>query len=235
MSSEDENYVTVTVKARGREVAIPCRNAIVVTARADGSPGPALHVGDLDQEALPVLADGAVSELLSFGVRTGVPEDRIRSVSSTRRHAADTRRRKSGARSYTTSTSMRTRSPARRRRMSRDDQVTKITVEYKGCRRELEAKSAMVVVTLDDSSEDGVLSGSFGVRDLANLAHGAVAMVLKLAAKLGVDPNTAKGFILLPALEGDIAAATEEAYCVDFGARDEIARIAEDLGVDADI
>lgn len=27
----------------------------------------------------------------------------------------------------------------------------------------------------------------------------------------------------------------EEAYCVDFGARDEIARIAEDLGVDADI
>lgn len=67
--------------------------------------------------------------------------------------------------------------------MSRDDQMTKITVEYKGCRRELEAKSAMVVVTLED----------------------------------------------------DIAAAAEEAYCVDFGARDEIARIAEDLGVDADI
>lgn len=78
MSSEDENYVTVTVKARGREVAIPCRNAIVVTARADGSLGPALHVGDLDQEALPVLADGAVSELLSFGVRAGVPEDLVR-------------------------------------------------------------------------------------------------------------------------------------------------------------
>ena len=130
--------------------------------------------------------------------------------------------------------------------MSRDDQMTKITVEYEGCRRELEAKSAMVVVTLDDSSEDGVLSGSFGVRDhrhlahgavamVLKLAHGAVAMVLKLAAKLGVDPNTAKGFILLPALEDDIAAAAEEAYCVDFGARDEIARIAEDLGVDADI
>lgn len=33
---------------------------------------------------------------------------------------------------------------------------------------------------------------------------------------------------------GDIAAAAEEAYCVDFGACDEIARIAEDLGVDAD-
>lgn len=78
MSSEDENYVTVTVKARGREVAIPCRIAIVVTARADGNPGPALHVGDLDQDALPVLADGAVSELLSFGISAGVPENRMR-------------------------------------------------------------------------------------------------------------------------------------------------------------
>lgn len=78
MSSEDENYVTVTVKARGREVAIPCRNAIVVTARADGNPGPALHVGDLDLAALPVLVDSAVSELLSFGYRVGVPEDRMR-------------------------------------------------------------------------------------------------------------------------------------------------------------
>lgn len=77
-SEEDENYVTVTVKARGREYSLHCRNAVVVTARANGSPGPALHVGDLDQEALPVLADGAVSELLSFGVRAGVPEDRIR-------------------------------------------------------------------------------------------------------------------------------------------------------------
>lgn len=233
MSSEDENYVTVTVRARGREISVPCRNAVVVTARADGSPGPACHIGDLDRDALPVLAARAVSELLSFGIRAGVPEDVMRIELVHAAQAADTRRRKSGTRSYTTSTSMRTNLP-RRRRMSRDDQMTKITVEYKGCRRELEAKSAMVVVTLDDSSEDGVLPGSFGVRDLANLAHGAVAMVLKLAAKLGVDPNTAKGFILLPALEGDIAAATEEAYCVDFGARDEIARIAEDLGVDAD-
>lgn len=78
MSSEDENYVTVTVKARGREYSLRCRNAVVVTARADGSPGPACHIGDLDRDALPVLADGAVSELLSFGVRVGVPEDRIR-------------------------------------------------------------------------------------------------------------------------------------------------------------
>lgn len=78
MSSEDENYVTVTVKARGREMSVLCRNAVVVTARADGSPGPACHIGDLDRDALPVLADGAVSELLSFGIRAGVPEDRMR-------------------------------------------------------------------------------------------------------------------------------------------------------------
>lgn len=78
MSSEDENYVTVTVKARGREVSVPCRNAVVVTARADGSPGPACHIGNLDRDALPVLADSAVSELLSFGIRAGVPEDRMR-------------------------------------------------------------------------------------------------------------------------------------------------------------
>lgn len=78
MSSEDENYVTVTVKARGREVSVPCCNAVVVTAKADGSPGPACHIGDLDRDVLPVLADSAVSELLSFGIRAGVPEDRMR-------------------------------------------------------------------------------------------------------------------------------------------------------------
>lgn len=78
MSSEDENYVTVTVRARGRGYSLHCRNAVVVTARADGSTGPALHIGDLDREALPVLADSAVSELLSFGIRAGVPEDRMR-------------------------------------------------------------------------------------------------------------------------------------------------------------
>lgn len=51
---------------------------MVVTARADGSPGPACHIGDLDRGALPVLAASAVSELLSFGIRVGVPEDRMR-------------------------------------------------------------------------------------------------------------------------------------------------------------
>lgn len=77
-SEEDENYVTVTVKARGREYSLHCRNAVVVTTRADNIPGPALHIGDLDRDALPVLAGSAVSELLSFGIRAGVPEGRMR-------------------------------------------------------------------------------------------------------------------------------------------------------------
>ena len=77
-SEEDENYVTVTVKARGREHSLYCRTAVVVTARADNIPDPACHIGDLDRDALPVLADRAVSELLSFGIGAGVPEDRMR-------------------------------------------------------------------------------------------------------------------------------------------------------------
>ncbi len=45
-SEEDENYVTVTVKARGREHSLYCRTAVVVTARADNIPGPACHIGE---------------------------------------------------------------------------------------------------------------------------------------------------------------------------------------------
>lgn len=78
MSSEDENYVTVTVKARGREVSVPCREAVVVTKRADGALGPALHIGDIGPGSFTVLAEAAVSELVSLGVRSGIPEDRTR-------------------------------------------------------------------------------------------------------------------------------------------------------------
>ena len=77
MSSEDENYVTVTVRARGREVAVPCREAVVVTMRPGACRGPRF-MSRLDPESLPVLAEAAVSELVSFGVRAGIPEDRAR-------------------------------------------------------------------------------------------------------------------------------------------------------------
>lgn len=78
MSSEDENYVTVTVEARGREVSVPCREAMVVTKRAGGALGPALHIGDIGPGSFTVLAEAAVSELVSLGVRAGIPEDRAR-------------------------------------------------------------------------------------------------------------------------------------------------------------
>lgn len=77
-SEEDENYVTVTVKARGREVSVPCREAVVVTKRAGGTLGPALHIGDIGPGSFTVLAEAAVSELVSLGVRAGIPEDRTR-------------------------------------------------------------------------------------------------------------------------------------------------------------
>lgn len=78
MSSEDENYVTVTVKARGREVSVPCREAVVVTKRAGDALGPTLHIGDIGPGSFTVLAEAAVSELVSLGVRAGIPEDRAR-------------------------------------------------------------------------------------------------------------------------------------------------------------
>lgn len=78
MSSEDENYVTVTVKARGRECSILCREAMVATVGADGEPGTSLHVGTFDPKSIRVLAEAALSELLSAGVRAGVPEDAMR-------------------------------------------------------------------------------------------------------------------------------------------------------------
>lgn len=78
MSGEDESYVTVTVEARGREVSVPCREAMVATVAADGKPGPSLHVGTFDSKSIRVLAEAALSELLSAGVRAGIPMDAMR-------------------------------------------------------------------------------------------------------------------------------------------------------------
>lgn len=78
MSSEDENYVTVTVEARGHECSILCREAMVATVGADGEPGTSLHVGTFDSKSIRVLAEAALSELLSAGVRAGIPMDAMR-------------------------------------------------------------------------------------------------------------------------------------------------------------
>lgn len=80
MSSEDENYVTVDVQINPwrYQDSIDCYEAMVATVDADGNAGPSLHVGTYDQDSLLVLADAAISELLSAGVRAGVPEDAMR-------------------------------------------------------------------------------------------------------------------------------------------------------------
>lgn len=78
MSSEDKNYVTATVTARGRGCSILCREAMVATVGADGEPGPSLHIGSFDSKSILVLAEAALSELLSAGVRAGIPMDAMR-------------------------------------------------------------------------------------------------------------------------------------------------------------
>lgn len=78
MSSEDENYVTATVTARGRGCSVLCREAMVATVRADGGPGPSIHIGSFDPHSIRVLAEAALSELLSAGVRAGIPMDAMR-------------------------------------------------------------------------------------------------------------------------------------------------------------
>ena len=122
--------------------------------------------------------------------------------------------------------------------MSSEGQMAEVTVEYQGCRRELEskaAKAAMVVTSCEGKDGDVVCLGSFNVQALVNLAYGAVEMVLKIAARLGVDSNAARGLIITCVLDEGRAASVEEKFGVDFNARDEIARIAEDLGVDAEV
>lgn len=78
MSSEDENYVTATVTARGRGCSVLCREAMVATVRADGGPGPSIHIGSFDPHSIRVLARAALSELLSAGVRVGIPLEAMR-------------------------------------------------------------------------------------------------------------------------------------------------------------
>lgn len=67
MSSEEENYVTVDVQINPwrYQDSIDCCEAVVATVDADGNAGPSLHVGTYDPDSLLVLADAAISELLS--------------------------------------------------------------------------------------------------------------------------------------------------------------------------
>ena len=50
----------------------------MATVGADGEPGTSLYVGTFDSKSIRVLAEAALSELLSAGVRAGIPMDALR-------------------------------------------------------------------------------------------------------------------------------------------------------------
>lgn len=118
--------------------------------------------------------------------------------------------------------------------MSSEEKV-RVTVEYKGMRRVLEAKSAIVVTSCGREDSVGLSSGSFNVQDVANFAYTAPEVVSSAAARVGLSPASARKLILDGVRHADFDVGVDETFHVDFSARDEIARIAEDLGVDADI
>lgn len=118
--------------------------------------------------------------------------------------------------------------------MSSEEKV-RVTVEFKGERRVLEAKSAMVVTSRGDLAGAGMCAGSFDAHDVVNLAYGAPEVVLKAAGRVGFGQRVANGLILDGVRRAVYDVSVEETFHVDFDARDEIARIAEDLDVDADV
>lgn len=118
--------------------------------------------------------------------------------------------------------------------MSSEEKV-RVTVEFKGERRVLEAKSAMVVTSRGDLDGASMCAGSFDAQDVVNLAYGAPEVVLKAAGRVGLSPRAANGLILDGVRRAAYDVSAEETFYVDFDARDEIVSIAEDLGVDADV
>lgn len=118
--------------------------------------------------------------------------------------------------------------------MSSEEKV-RVTVEFKGERCVLEAKSAMVVTSRGDLDGAGMCAGSFDAQDVVNLAYGAPEVVLKAAGRVGIARRAANELILDGVRRAAYDVSAEETFHVDFDARDEIARIAEDLGVDADL
>lgn len=118
--------------------------------------------------------------------------------------------------------------------MSSEENV-RVTVEFRAERRVLEAKSAMVVTSRGDLDGAGMCAGSFDAQDVVNLAYGAPEVVLRAADLVRFSPRAANGLILDGVRRAAYDVGVEETLHVDFDARDEIARIAEDLGVDADV
>lgn len=99
--------------------------------------------------------------------------------------------------------------------MSSEEKV-RVTVEFKGERRVLEAKSAMVVTSRGDLDGAGMCAGSFDAQDVVNLAYGAPEVVLKAAGRVGFGPRVANGLILDGVRRAAYDADVEEMFHVDF-------------------
>lgn len=117
--------------------------------------------------------------------------------------------------------------------MSSGERV-RVTVEYKGMRRVLEAKSAIVVTSCGGEDSVGLSAGSFNVQDVVDFAYTAPEVVSSAAARVGLSPASARKLVRDGVRQAGYGMDVEEAFCVDFDARDEIARMAGELGVDAD-
>lgn len=79
MSSEDENYVTVTVKACGEVRAFECRGAALSTVSGDGS-GDSRFVGPIDLSDLFALACEFADALCAAFIQAGIPDRNARKL-----------------------------------------------------------------------------------------------------------------------------------------------------------
>lgn len=79
MSSEDENYVTVTVEARGEVRSLECRGAVLSTINGDGS-GNSCFVGSASLSDLFALACESTDALCAAFSQAGVSDRNARKL-----------------------------------------------------------------------------------------------------------------------------------------------------------
>lgn len=143
-----------------------------------------------------------------------------------------TRRRKSGARSDTTSTSMWT-NLTRRRRMSSEEKV-RVTVEACGEVRSFECRGAALSTINGDGSGNSCFVGSASLSDLFALACESTDALCAAFSQAGVPDRNARKLMLIAALGANPHKHADSVQITDLDARREIRDMAAELGVDAD-
>lgn len=147
------------------------------------------------------------------------------SSSSTPRCTAGSRRRKSGARSTTTSTSIWTNLEGRMRRMS--SKKLKVTIERENVEPvEFEADALLCA----GDTDDGVLFFAGGCMTqpiVLDIMRCFVSEVVRDMVKLGIDETEARGQVMLAAVSP--SDASELLLDINLDDRDKIAHIAKEL------